>query len=261
MSSEFPNPHERSFGVEIECGLPGGYERACELFDYDHYYDEDQEDFNRWSVGEDGTEVEIRTPVLRGEKGFKTLRDAMQTIRDAGGYVTPQDGLHVHHGAPELVDNAELCNLLVKSWKNNEGAIHDMVAPRRRTSMACPTWGPDALNALDLWLKGSTSYLYAYRNDLNLVPLTGYGTIEIRLHEGTLDPEVAISWIKFFQVFLNEILDSAEELAPIPVGTDILSSIRLAPEAAEALMRKRMNSYLTPDTSFRPRSERRDEDW
>ena len=115
--------------------------------------------------------------------------------------------------------------------------------------------------ALEQWLQGSRDYLYAFRNDLNLVPLTEYGTVEIRLHEGTLDPEVAISWIKFFQVFLNEVIDNAEELAPVPDDTELMSRIKLAPEAVEALMRKKRSSFLTPDTSFRPRSERRDEDY
>lgn len=254
MSSEFSNPHDRTFGVEIECGLPGGYEAACDLFrvDYDYYDYNDIDYSTMWSVGEDGTEVEIRTPVLQGEAGFKTLHDAMDKIRDAGGYVTPADGMHVHHGAGEFVGNPALCSLLVKSWKNNEEAIHSMVAPRRRESRACPKWSPDALSYLDQWLAGRTGYLYANRNDLNLSPLGGLGTIEIRLHEGTLDPDVAIAWIKFFQVFLHEVLEGAEELAPAPTDTDLLSRIKLAPEAQAALELKRSNRFLTPRTSFRP---------
>jgi Putative amidoligase enzyme len=261
MSSEFSNPHDRSFGVEIECGIPGGYDTACELFGvgYDEWYEDPDEGLKNWSIGEDGTEVEIRTPILYGEAGFKTLREAMTKIKGAGGYVTPYDGMHVHHGAPEFVDNPALCSLLVKSWKNNEEAIHSMVAPRRRESGACPKWSFEALSLMERWLQGATALpgmpreMHFYRNDLNLIPLPTYGTVEIRLHEGTLDPDVAISWIKFFQVFMHEVLQGTEALTPAVDPEILLSAIKLAPEAQEALERKRRSSYLTPETSFRPR--------
>jgi len=269
MSSEFSNPHDRSFGVEIECGLPGGWETACDLFgvDYDQWYDDEDERAKHWSIGEDGTEVEIRTPVLSGEDGFKVLYDAMNKIRDAGGYVTPMDGMHVHHGAPEFVANPGLLSLVVESWKNNEDAIHSMVAPRRRENRACPKWNDSSLLALNQWLQGTSAQrelmpyaLAVYRNDLNVSSLRSHGTLEIRLHEGTLDPEVAISWIKFFQVFLHEVLEGTEALEPTVDPELLLAAIKLAPEAQEALERKRRNSFLTPATSFRTRGPSRDYD-
>jgi threonine dehydratase len=61
-------------------------------------------------------------------------------------------------------------------------------------------------------------------------------------------------------VFLHEVLEGAEELAPASSDTELLSRIKLSPEAQATLELKRSNRFLTPATSFRPRGAYR-EDW
>lgn len=250
------DPHARRFGVEIECGLPGGYQKAVEMFPYAwHEYDsEDEEpDFKSWSVGEDGTAVEIRTPVLQGEKGFTELRMAMDRIKEAGGYVTTMDGLHIHHDAPEFTANPEACLRLVNSWRNNQAAIYEMVSPRRRDGGPCPSWRDQNVQLLQDWVNGDSSWLRAARNDLNLASLSDHGSIEIRLHEGTLDADVAIAWIMFGQLFIHEVAQGLSPLKNAQTDEKLLVDIRLSDEARAILAAKKANNHITPQTSYRSR--------
>lgn len=245
------DPHARRFGVEIECGLPHGYDKAVELFD--GAYDPDEEDdYGRWTVGEDGTMVEIRTPILQGPEGFETLRWAMDLIKSEGGYVTAADGLHVHHDAPEFASNPEACLRLVDSWRNNQALIHGMVAPRRSGSGACPSWSNTFYESLRGWAaSGGAGRLYATRNDLNLSVLRNYGSVEIRLHEGTLDADVAIAWIMFGQRFIHEVAQNLDPLANAETDENLLVNIQLSDEAKAVLAAKKANGHITDASRYR----------
>lgn len=256
MSSVEVNPHDRKFGVEIECGGLD-WEGAYNLFDA-HDDDEDP-DYDHWSVGEDGTAVEVRTPILQGEAGFETLRWAMQHLVKNGAYVTEMDGMHVHHDAPEFVDNPELCVHLVRSWRNNEQAIHNLVAPRRRNAEPCPSWSNDRFGILETWAKGEGS-LYVGRYDLNIAALANHGSVEIRLHEGTLDPAVAISWIQFGQRFLHRVLEEASALPAGHSDMDLLSRIQLSAEAVAILEAKRNAGHDTLASQFQEYQDSSDYD-
>jgi hypothetical protein len=168
--------------------------------------------------------VEARTPPLQGERGFAELRIAFDTILANGGYVTERDGLHVHHDAPEFVRDPKLIVAAARSWKYNEGVIENLVHPRRHNRGACPripgdfetydsyNGGYKKVNPIKHAAKAAKNgrniadvVQYFPRGALNLGPLTrgqGRATIEIRLHEGTLDYDVAEAWIRFGQWFL-----------------------------------------------------------
>lgn len=252
------DPHARRFGVEIECGLPDGEEQAYELFPiFDYDSDEEFDPEKHWTAGQDGSGVEVRTPILQGPEGFETLRWAMSVIKGADGYVSRADGLHVHHDAPEFVANPELCLKIVDSWRNNETKIHEMVAPHRRGGYgACPTWRTGYYNQLKAWVGEPAGPLYVGRNDLNLSSLRGHGSIEIRLHEGTLDADVAIAWIQFGQRFIHQVVESVDPLAS--VEQDLLVNIQLSDEARAILAEKAALGHITPGTQFR---DRHDGDW
>lgn len=247
----FDSPYDRAFGVEIECGFPGGTREARNLVDGIF-----GDSAHRWSIGADGTEVEIRTPILEGEEGFATLKRVMQSIREAGGYVTPADGMHVHHDAPEFRQNPTLAVPLVESWRRNTASIQAMVAPRRRNSYgACPEWSDRAFQRLTEWASGRSSQLYIGRNDLNLAPLTATRPhIEIRLHEGTLDDDVAVAWIQFGQKFLFDVVRlNGRRLRKRETEESLLDRIKLSPEATAILLSKKQygGDFATPLSSFR----------
>lgn len=251
------DPHARSFGVEIECGIDGGYRRVAELFKFP------MADFGRydyrnhsegWTLGSDGSGVELRTPIMSGQSGFDKLRGAMLFLKENGAYVTRSDGMHVHHDAPEFIGNAEACLQLVKSWRNNQDAIDSLVAPRRRMSGSsyghCPKWGNSDFDALERLAKGEADYLDIGRRDLNLSSMDAHGSIEIRLHEGTLDPEVAIAWIKFGQRLLHTALQRSKPLATVSEGHQLMTRIRLPQADRIALERKRNAGFDTSESGW-----------
>jgi len=247
------DPHARRFGVEIECGLAGGTNAARRLFGFpsDSYY---RSRNDGWAIDYDGSGVELKTPILQGEEGYKTIRWAMKRLKDAGAYVTTHDGLHIHHDAPDFESNPAGCLQLVDSWRNNLHAIHEMVAPRRRQSGACPSWGDYDYEILLAWSNGSRGYLDLNRNDLNLAALDEHGSIELRLHEGTLDAEVAISWIQFGQRFLHEASKRVRPIKFSATDADLMSRIRLSKAARAILAEKKQKDYITEATGYQLRS-------
>lgn len=243
------DPHGRRFGVEIECGLPRGTGQAEDLFSVDWEGHRDGEE-EGWWVDSDGSGVEVKTPILRGEKGFEKVRWAMDLLKAEGGYVTNADGLHIHHDAPEFVSNPNLCLQLVNSWRNNEPVIHQFVAPRRRQSSACPSWSQGYFEYLERWARGESSVLSASRNDLNLASLRSHGTIEVRLHEGTLDADVAIAWIMFGQRFIHEVLQNVDPLANAETDESFMAQIKLSDEAKAILAAKKNKDHVTDGSRY-----------
>lgn len=273
MSGE--NPHLRRFGVEIECGYPGGTEAVRRLlgmtgtyYDYAHGL-VPPTPYQSWSVGYDGSGVELRTPPLRGREGFALLADTMNLLRRNGGFVTNSDGMHVHHDAPEYVSNPDLCVQLVRSWRNNLSEIRQLVHPYRcqETSWACPRWTDGDFSELRRWAQGNRRYdsyagryyddpyLDLERNDLNITSLVEHGTIEIRLHEGTLDPEVAIAWIQFGQRFIQEVANRYstryKTLRKGKSSETLMRRIRLSKQARSILAEKQSLQHVTPNTGRR----------
>lgn len=268
MSSTYADAHSRRFGVEIECGMPGGYSAARRLFGLESYYAGTICGIPGWSVGSDGSGVELRTPILQGEQGYDALREVMERLKAEGAYVTNADGMHVHHDAPEFVESPEQCLRLVRSWINNIDSIHEMVAPRRRQSGACPSWQQRDLNALNDWLgiaraRASDPYDDRYyddygldRNDLNLAALDEHGSIEFRLHEGTLDADVAVSWIQFGQRFLHETLDRKLAMRASPNDLALMSRLKLSAKARAVLEAKKAAAHVTEGSRYLTRHPR-----
>jgi hypothetical protein len=231
---------QRRFGVEIECGFrhQGGRNTVSANLR--------KKGIKPLSVGHDGSGVEVRSPILKGQKGLDWLHECMDALLEMGCYVTDSDGMHVHHEGnpgyqklvplpvvkvhrkpdlPTPVRNARIrrkkvvsplaCVRLATSWNNNDKLIDKLVAPRRRNGMlhCCgKTWRQeDNLKGLE----GGKVDAGGRMADLSMYHLgSTKGTIELRLHEGTLDFEEAEAWIRFGQAFLNKLAKEKSAIAP-----------------------------------------------
>jgi hypothetical protein len=223
----------RKFGIEIEHGNPQG----------SSYVDGELRRFipswfsaaihgdHRTSVSSDGSGVEVRTPPLKGSRGFTEARNVFKFLKEIGGYVTDADGMHVHFDAPEYIGNHSLIASLVTAWNNNQASIHRMVAERRRERGSCPEnltykhaetlrkLAKDPREHVEMvYGVGGAQNYYGHRlvpkeqatvqngrGALNIRSLLRHGTIEIRLLEGTLDPNVALAWVQFGQGLLDTV--------------------------------------------------------
>lgn len=231
----------RTFGVEVECGHPDGWEGVGRLFR--------ASDCSReWSISSDGSGVEARTPILSGASGFKELKKGMNLIRSTGGYVTRRDGLHVHHGAPELRDKA-LAVRLIKSWVANTPVIEQFAAQHRCGINAYnPPWGAGHVRQLET-ARADSRYSTGWqpcgpRGAINLLSLENHGTVELRLFEGTLDYDIADAWVRFGQRFIDNVLKQRKRvLAPAKEPSELLKRVKLNKTASKRLLAKAGGGY------------------
>lgn len=166
------------------------------------------------TVGCDGSGVEVRTPPLIGSKGFRTLRSLFDYLKKIGGYTSDRDGMHVHFDAPEFVAQPELVPVLAKNWIANENVLLPFVHTRRHARGSCTRdltghGGQPEFNISIEQLEAAAAAggkpweLQRYRGALNLRSLERHGTVEVRLHEGTLEYGQAAAWIRFCIALIN----------------------------------------------------------
>lgn len=240
----------RRFGVEIEFDSNSlGASRVVNIL-RDAF---DRVGYRRWNFSDrldyDGSELELRTPILSGKEGFKKLELVMNTLDRAGCFTTDSDGLHVHHDAPEFTHNIDNCIRLVKSWKANRHLIYRFVEEYRTEASwdgeaggywACPGWTDSQIETMER----DRQIPHWDRNDLNLMSLNRHGSIEIRLHEGTLYYPEAKSWILFGQRFIDRVV--RHRMYESKDATNLLEKVKVNPEAKRQLLSKAgINPYQT----------------
>jgi len=230
--------NDRRFGVELEfnsggIGRHGVAQVLREAFD--------REGLQRWyfmnRIDYDGSEIELRTPILKGKEGFRKLEVVMNSLHNAGCYATTADGMHVHHDAPEFINNIDNCIRAVKSWNANRHLIYRLVDPARALDYdgeywACPKWSNEAISLMER----DREIPYWDRNDFNLNALNEHGSIEIRLHHGTLNFTEAKAWILFGQRFLNRVVKHSMRDSGNMDG--LLKKVRVNPDAKKVLIDK-----------------------
>ena len=249
---------DRPFGVEIECSFPGGPYRAADTLHAAGFTD--------WANGDihsDGSGTEIPSPILQGDRGLAELRAVMALLVDKGAEVTRSDGFHVHHSAPEFVNDEELQLRLVETWAANRKHISAMVSEYRRGNYwACydEFWNERKIEEVKASLGKPVPY--TYRNDtykpkhfaerfaaLNLYALDVHGTIEFRQHEGTLNFEHASAWIHFGQAFL-ETVKKRKTILSCADTTELLLKTQTAAGASITLLNKVSSPVDLPGSSY-----------
>lgn len=239
----------RRFGVELEFGWPNGYEAGKAAV---RAAIKDGVVSGNWArdgaFTQDGTCIEVRSPILAGKEGFAELKGMMNYLEENGGYCTSNDGMHVHHDAPEYVENIDLVKRLVLSWIENRAIIQEFVAARRHHSMCCPTWQTERLERLlgaesagKGGFKDDAGAVGFSRYDLNISSLARHGTIELRLHEGTLDFNRAEAWIRFGQAMLNRIPKLPEPLKKTADIEELMEQVKVT-KRARAELRARVQT-------------------
>lgn len=209
---------ERRFGVEIECGV-----RNKRPLDIQSLFEDNG--LLNWSVGSDGSGIEARTPILQGEEGFETLWKAMELLTEHEAFTTREDGMHVHHDGPEFIWDIDKQIKLAKSWVYNQAYILDFVdKSKRRMNSYCRLWNETDL--FEMERVKVNPYQGRGRPSLNLHALQAHGSIEFRLHEGTLDFTQARAWIEFGQALMDFCAKEDEHLPKAKSHQDLLEMVK-----------------------------------
>lgn len=246
----YAKPYDRKFGIEFEFNIPGIEPELPDnnrLNQYPSKFFAVENLLNRnnlkgFSVHGDGSEYEVKTPILSGPNGFKTVKRFLDLMLSVGGRVDLRyDGLHVHHDAPEFINNKPLVVRLVENWLENQDEILKLAHNRRTGAGACPLWSESILNEF----KRGTSEGYYGRRNLNIQSLIRHGTIEIRLHEGTLDYEQVFSWVRFGQAFIGKIVNESEDIIRAVNPDDLLQKFSVSRNASRFITKKMQTVYGT----------------
>jgi hypothetical protein len=122
-------------------------------------------------------EITLLAPQDELQDLLKTLGGVLKSI---SAVVNRSCGLHVHLDMRHR--NMSGCvQKLLKHQKN----IHNMVHPNRKNSEYCRPQNPDFIDRRD-----------RYR-DINLAAYEKFNTIEVRIHEGTVDTNDIYKWCKY----------------------------------------------------------------
>jgi Putative amidoligase enzyme len=255
-------PSGRTFGVEIEFSSLSGHAAvqaindaglACTYEGYTHRV------LGDWKVVSDSTcGYEAVSPILFGEDGYEQVRKVVAALSAAGATVNTRCGLHVHHGADDL--NGEQLASLFELYASHFNAIDHLVAPSRRQNRNrwCKRFKRGELSKIVDGLRSrrddvrsgafGTWNMLSARDDryrhINLCSFPKYGTIEIRQHQGTLNGDKAVAWIKFGQALVQAAIDGGASRVPNTVF-EMINTLRsnhgLDADTAGFLMERAMH--------------------
>lgn len=228
------NYAERSFGVEIECGTP-----VIETDNRNGWYKEHSLGINgtqnllamnglpHWAnrIGSDGTEIEIRSPILWGTNGLKELRKVMRLLKSNGFYTTDCDGMHCHFDASDL-NETQIINI-IKSWDNNQDIAKKILGDRFYNDYCGYGYQWEQLGVKpdeDDWYSNydykQSIWEYDGEKCYAIEPRQRLRTLEFRQHYGTLNFDEARAWILFVQAFIKAVKLNGE-----PFGHSTMSEI------------------------------------
>lgn len=157
-----------------------------------------------WSCKPDGTagvDAEAISPILTNDSLNESITAARALLR-AGATVNKKTGYHVHIGADHY--GIEGIAALVRNWYTASDAIAALVAKSRLNNHFCNHFlGQDVI---DRWTEsirnGHIDNRATNHNrylSLNLDSYRKHGTVEFRLHHGTLNGKKIQAWAEFVQ--------------------------------------------------------------
>lgn len=250
------NYAERSFGVEIECGTPE--RNVSNDPDYDYYETVGIEGARKllgdhglpnWAngIGDDGTEIEIRSPVLRGTEGLKELRKVMRLLKSNGFYTTEDDGMHCHFDARDL-NETEIMNV-IKSWDNNQDIAKKLLGDRFYNDYCGYGYDWAALYGEEQtdwygnpYVEKQSIWEYDGEKCFAIEPRQRLRTLEFRQHYGTLNFEEARAWILFVQAFIKAVKENGEPFGRSTM-TEMFKRTRTYKVAQKQLLARAANPW------------------
>lgn len=199
-----PRGHTYTFGVEMECFV--AKERICEetrkngvRIAYECYNHTDNTAYYKFvsdaSVMGYDNAIECVSPILKGTKGFSSLKQACKSLNDAGARVNKTCGLHVHIGAKGMT-GSEIANVF-QNYKMMESVIDSFMAPSRRNNGYARSLAGCSFNGCvtrEDVMRACCNNRYL---KVNAMSLRRHDTIEFRQHQGTTNYQKISMWIKF----------------------------------------------------------------
>jgi hypothetical protein len=122
--------------------------------------------------------------------------------------------MHVHHGGRDLTI-PQIVHL-IKTWDENRKTIEALVDNSRIDNEYSFTFDRYAMEKVAEIESGTSGYTdeqslqvlqswFHHGCEVNVSALRNHGTIEFRLHHGTMDYDEAEAWVRFGQGLMNDV--------------------------------------------------------
>lgn len=141
------------------------------------------------SIRGNGIAAELASHSASGDR-LLDLLDALSAKVSQGATVNKSCGFHVHL---DMGETSEVQQERIKRWwRLCEPLLWDIVAPSRAANAYCAPYDPD-----------SPGRYFT----LNTSALKIHGTFEVRMHQGTTNPERIKAWVLFLVQFFDTLQD------------------------------------------------------
>lgn len=182
------------------------------------------------------------------------VRKACDVLTSMGMQATSDCGLHVHHDCGDLT--TKTAPILASNFDIMQEQTNLLVDPYRLHSEWCsPTPRTSVMNQCTF--DGERLYDF-FRLDggryrpLNWTCWVQYGTVEMRMHESTLDPEEILAWVAYGQGIVDASM--AGELLKAPTCIDdALSAITIRQGAKPATVRAQLKRKAAANNNAQDR--------
>ena len=167
---------------------------CCELPNAQH------ETSENWKAVYDGSVsngAEVVSPILT-ESRLNEAVAVTKILKTAGARVDTATGFHVHIGSNAFGDrfNSNLSQFVLNYYSMHH-AIGALVAPSRLRNNFCKVLPQHEAEDIASRIHDGRYEAENRYQSLNLASLQRHGTVEIRLHQGTLNGVKAIAWSQF----------------------------------------------------------------
>ncbi len=195
-------------------------------------YHSEEKNHSVWNVEYDGScGWEVTSRVLSGSPGFfevaEVCRGLDRAAADLGLKLTTRTGTHIHLS---WVPRLESLRRLMRLVAHFEPALYTLVAPSRSENPYCEPIRKHlsrlvAMPSLREWQAHFEDHSARYLsvNPANLFG-DGLGTVEVRLHSGTIEGPKILGWLSLWM----RLLDAAQGPKALPEGATSMQGLPLA---------------------------------
>lgn len=160
-----------------------------------------------WKAVYDGSVsngAEVVSPILTAPRLNEAVK-VTKVLKAHGARVDTATGFHVHIGGRIFGSAGALARFALNYYAIHH-AIGALVAPSRLNNRYCAVLNREQAERQATYLEngGGASYNGNRYTSLNLDALERHGTIEVRLHQGTLNGVKAVAWAKFIEALIVE---------------------------------------------------------
>lgn len=184
-NSKKPKTSDRHVGVELELYIPKKHEMS---FMYD-LYELNPATLDKVCIKDDGSlrpksdESDLEIAIVDTESNInKTVSDVLLILNKYNARVDKHCGLHVHLDMRDRIAEVVFHNL-----SKAQNLLFKLLDKSRKTNSFCtPVKGCDIYNYYD----SRTKY-----HSINATAMKKFRTIEVRMHQGTVDADRVNNWV------------------------------------------------------------------